>query len=218
MELLLKLLFHHANFNISCINKNCNLAFTQNIKSFLEKSSLQIKRNFLLSGKDFSDFQDILGDSYLYLSKELTFNEFKIWLNYHHSLYCNWKGKIFDCQWSYSQHEVEGGLGHLIYSMMYKSVPMPIDILVLHIKDHEYSDYLPVVLERFDSSVYDPVYSGNLEGIQYLFDEFKDFHSIRIVGKEPIPVPSNCPEDLKARLEKINSGENKPKRARGTWK
>lgn len=204
MELLLKLLFHHANFNISCLNKYCHSVFTQNIKSFLEKSSYRIKRNFLLSGKDYSDFQDILGDSYLYLTKNLTFDEFKIWLNYHHSLYYSWKGEIFDCQYTYSYQEVEGSLGHLIYSMMYKSVPMPIDILALYLKDHEYADYLYVVLERFDSSVYDPVYSGNLEGIKYLFENFKDSYGVRIVGKEPIPVPPGCPQDLKATLEKIN--------------
>jgi len=204
------LLFYETNFNISTLNKHCFNLFNSNFLTWLHKSDFTTKYKFIFSPKinnyiDHPLINIVLGDSLLYLSKNITLSLFESWLLYHSTLYRYWHGQIYEYI-TFSHWNLSGELGVIIYQMIQYNCPMPIDVLISYFyKNGLWNDihkgYIYIILEGFDTSCYCPVYSGDLIGITQFLIEFDD---TTLYDSELIPIPNNATTDLINKINEIN--------------
>lgn len=203
--LILEIIFHHdIGFvcpSLRLVNKKMAELFSLFFFEWLRK--FEKKEKFLFStcskpvfGKE---LKEIFGCSLKYFRKDLSYEELQNWWEYHEFFYKSWKGQLFDCHWTLQNYPLNGEFGVLAFEMATNNFPFPIDLFVRKMKEStdELDHCLYLIMEGYDTSVYDPVYRGDCRGISLLLETFGE-NNVWLVENQDIPeVEGLTKEELK---------------------
>jgi hypothetical protein len=229
-ELLFHQVPHLVDGNLSLITKHTRRLFKDQLILWLRgnKDNPTVLRKFVFSPAlaDYWPFSDqlveILGDPRQYIDSTLTWDQIDHWWPYHVKYHADFEGQVLDLQWSLANYTLKEPTGALAHAMITKNLPMPIDLYArVHHRYHEMEwdchqrlgEYVMLILEHFDTSCCDSIYTGDVEGIKILLKlDLDDLMELSLSSGAVIPItnPEPFTEDERRRIETINKHNTEP--------